>query len=83
MLTVIAHAAQARLLNTFTSQPSYTDEAANADFALVTLTEPIGNAIGWMGLEYPADGTQTVDLTTTGGLSSQGLQSTLSSTVCS
>ena len=64
---------QARLLSTFTSQPSYTDAAANADFALVTLTKPVGDTTGWMGLEYPASGSETVDLTTTGGLSRQSL----------
>ena len=59
-------AAQARLLNAFTSQPTYNDAAANADFALVTLAQPVGDTAGWMGFEYPADGAQTVDLTTAG-----------------
>jgi len=63
-------ASQARLLNAFTSQPAYNDAAANADFALVTLAQPVGDAAGWMGFEYPADGPQTVDLTTAGEPSS-------------
>ena len=57
---------QARLLSAFTSAPSYNDAAANADFALVTLAEPVGDTVGWMGLQYPAVGSETVDLTTTG-----------------
>ena len=65
-LTGTSVRAQARLLNAFTSQPTYNDAAANADFALVTLAQPVGDTAGWMGFEYPADGAQTVDLATAG-----------------
>ena len=52
-----------RLLDAFTSAPSYNDAASNADFALVTLASPVGNTTGWLGLEVS---TNAVDLTTTG-----------------
>ena len=63
---LVARGAQARLLDAFTSQPSYNDAASNADFGLVTLAEAVGDVAGWMGFEYPAAGSQTVDLTTAG-----------------
>ena len=66
VITITSLRAQARLLNAFTSQPTYNDAAADADFALVTLAQPVGDAAGWMGFEYPADSPQTVDLTTAG-----------------
>ena len=53
---------QARLLDAFSSAPSYNDAASNADFALVTLASPVGNTTGWLGLEVR---TEVVDLTTT------------------
>lgn len=55
-----------RLLNTFQSAASYSDSAANSDFAVVTLASPIGNRTGYFGLEWSNEPSESVDLTTAG-----------------
>lgn len=43
-----------------------TDTAANTDFALVTLAQPVGNRTGWLGLEWNNGASVTIDLITAG-----------------
>lgn len=57
---------QVRLLGQFQTQPSYTDTAANNDFAVVTLAQPLGRQTGWLGLEFSEAAEMDVDLTTAG-----------------
>jgi len=57
---------QVRLLGQFQTQPSYTDTAANNDFAVVTLAQPVGRQTGWLGLEFSQAAEVDVDLTTAG-----------------
>jgi hypothetical protein len=57
---------QIRLLEQFQGQASYTDTAANTDFAVITLAEPVGKMTGWMGLTYSTAADEAVDITTAG-----------------
>lgn len=57
---------QVRLLDQFRGQTSYTDTAANNDFAVITLAQPVGRATGWLGLAWSNAAAEAVDLTTTG-----------------
>ena len=57
---------QIRLLEQFQGQASYTDTAANTDFAVITLAEPVGKKTGWMGLTYSTAADEAVDITTAG-----------------
>ena len=59
---------QVRLLGQFQQATSYTDTAANNDFALVTLAQPVGNRTGWMGLEWSNAASETINITTTGAV---------------
>lgn len=54
------------MLNQFQSAQNYSDSAANTDFAVVTLAQPIGNRTGWFGLEYSNLPSEQVDLETAG-----------------
>lgn len=56
---------QVRLLDQFKSSESYDDGAANSDFAIITLSEPVGQKTGWLGLQWAA-GNEAVNLTTEG-----------------
>lgn len=55
-----------RLLDQFQSQTLYTDTAANNDFAVITLAQPVGRRTGWLGLAYSNTAQEIVDLTTIG-----------------
>ena len=57
---------QIRLLEQFQDQASYTDTAANTDFAVITLAEPVGKKTGWMGLTYSTAADEAIDITTAG-----------------
>jgi len=57
--------ASVRLLNQFKGAAGYDDTAANNDFALITLSKPVGQKAGWLGLEW-ANGKKAVDLSTAG-----------------
>ncbi|KAK9814047.1 hypothetical protein WJX73_010381 [Symbiochloris irregularis] len=56
-----------RVLDQFTSQPSYTSQAMDYDFALVTLADPASSGTGYLAMFNPPNsGTQDVDITTAG-----------------
>jgi hypothetical protein len=57
---------QVQLPQLFKDESSYTPNAANNDFALIRLDQPIGRKYGYLGLQESSKTSGTVALTTAG-----------------